>query len=84
MDQLPNRAAVTAEVAATLRLGEDSQIFQTLLNQEFMGNDVGSKRSNQQDNSPQNVKRSKGAVPTRPPLQGAYPCYGWIKQVDPC
>jgi hypothetical protein len=61
MAQLPDRAAVTAEVAATLRLGEESQIFQTLLNQEFMGNDVGDKRSSQQDNSPQNVKRSKGA-----------------------
>ena len=84
MAQLPDRAAVTGEVAATLRLEEGSRLFQTLLNQEFMGVDVGDKRSSQQDNSPQNVKRLKGAVPTRPPLQGAYPCYGWIKQVDPC
>jgi hypothetical protein len=84
MAQLPDRAAVTGEVAATLRLEEGSRLFQTLLNQEFMGVDVGDKRSSQQDNSPQNAKRQKKAVPTRPPLQGAYPCYGWIKQVDPC
>jgi hypothetical protein len=84
MAQLPDRAAVAMEVAATLRLEEGSRLFQTLLNQEFMGVDVGDKRSSQQDHSPQNAKRAKGAVPTRPPLQGAYPCYGWIKQVDPC
>ena len=83
MEQMPTRAEVVAEVASILKLEEGSQAFQNLVNQEMMGADVGTKR--QLDNSPQPTKRSRGvAVPTRPTLQGAHPCYGWIKQADPC
>jgi hypothetical protein len=85
MEPMPDRPSMIAEVTAALKLEEGSQIFQTLLNQEFMGIDVGDKRSHQQDSSPQPTKRAKGVTSSpRPTLQGAYPCYAWIKDRDPC
>jgi hypothetical protein len=85
MELMPDRPSVIAEVTAALKLEEGSQVFQTLLNQEFMGIDVGDKRPHNQDSSPQLMKRAKGvAAAPRPTLQGAYPCYAWIKDRDPC
>ena len=86
MEVMPDRAAMNAEVARILKLEEGSQAFQTIFNQELMRLDGdGTKRTAEQDNSPQNAKRQRtGVVPTRPTLQGAYPCYAWIKQRDPC
>jgi hypothetical protein len=86
MDAMPSQAMVAAEVASTLRLVEGSPMFQPLINRELMGMDVeGGKRSRDSDNTPPEAKKAKkGAVPTRPQLQGAYPCYSWIKQLDCC
>ena len=86
MEVMPDRAAMNAEVARILKLEEGSQTFQTIFNQELMGLDgEGAKRTGEQDNSPQNTKRQRTeVVPTRPTLQGAYPCYAWIKEKNPC
>jgi hypothetical protein len=86
MDLMPDRDSVTREVATILQLEETSPVFQQIFNQEMMAG-VGDKRV-RADGTPspvKTVKLTKGtAVPTRPALQGAAPCYGWIKQLDCC
>ena len=85
MDEMPSQEAVTAEVAGVLRLVEGSPMFQPLINRELMGEIEGGKRSRDSDNTPPEAKKArKGTVPTRPQLQGAPPCYSWIKQLDCC
>ena len=84
MEEMPDREAVTDMVSSLLRLEQTSPEFQQILNQEMMG--VGDKRKDRDGTPtpPQATKKPKPNIATRPNLQGAYPCYGWIKQVDPC
>jgi hypothetical protein len=85
MEQLDDADAVAEEMSKILQLVETSQKFQTLFNQELMGMEVDTaKRSRDADTPPASKKSKQAGIPPRPELQGAYPCYGWIKDKDPC
>ena len=77
MGEMFDHDAVATGVVDTLKLEEHSQVFQTLLNQELMGMEAGTgSRSRETIPSPPEPRKTKqGMKPTRPPLQGAYPCY---------
>ena len=85
MEQIDNPDAVVEGMSSILQLVESSPEFQTLFNQELMGveNDKA-KRSRDADTPPVAKKSKLAGIPPRPELQGAYPCYGWIKDKDPC
>jgi hypothetical protein len=85
MEQMDDPDAVTEKMSEILQLVETSQKFQTLFNQELMGMEVDTtKRSRDADTPPVAKKPKLAGIPPRPELQGAYPCYGWIKDKDPC
>jgi hypothetical protein len=88
MEQLPSPEDVDQQVIATLQLTEGTKAFQQLINRELMGAGAESrKRSPDLGDTPppgSNKKQKQAAKPTRPTLQGAYPCYSWIKQASCC
>ena len=85
MEQMDDPDAVTEKMSEILQLVETSQKFQTLFNQELMGMEVDTAKRSRDADTPPVAKKSKLAgIPPRPELQGAYPCYGWIKDKDPC
>jgi hypothetical protein len=88
MEQLPSPEDVNREVIATLQLTEGTKAFQQLINRELMGAGVETrKRSPDLDTTPppgSTKKQKQTAKPARPTLQGAYPCYSWIKQASCC
>jgi hypothetical protein len=86
MEQMHSSEDVQMEVVDILRLVEGSPGFQQLINRELMGMEVETgKRSRDSDSTPPEPKKVKqGMKPTRPTLQGAYPCYSWIKQANCC
>jgi hypothetical protein len=88
MEQLPSPEDVNREVIDTLQLTEGTKAFQQLINRELMGAGAESrKRSPDLGDTPppgSTKKQKQAAKPTHPTLQGAYPCYSWIKQVSCC
>ncbi len=85
-EQMPSPHAVEREIMEILQLAEGTPAFQQLINRELMGaGGETSKHSRDSDNTPPEPKKTKqGAKPARPTLQGAYPCYSWIKQPNGC
>ncbi len=86
MDQMPSPQEVEREIMDVLQLAEGTSAFQQLINRELMGAGADSgKRSRDSDSTPPVPKKAKqGVKPTGPTLQGAYPCYSWIKQESCC
>jgi hypothetical protein len=85
MDQMPDRDAVTREVASILQLEETSPVFQQIFNQELMGG-VGDKRLRDGSSHHRWPPKSQEDLPYPPPttLQGAYPATAWIKELPCC
>ncbi len=83
---MPDHPSVIVEVSGWLQVSETSAEFQEVFNQEVMGDFEGlGKRKEEDLTPPQAAKKPRaGAVPTRPALQGATPCYSWIKELPCC
>ncbi len=78
MDQMLSPQDVEREIMEILQLAEGTPSFQQLIYRELMGAGADSrKRSPDLDNTPPQAlkKAEQGVKPTRPTLQGAYPCY---------
>jgi hypothetical protein len=86
LESMPDHPSVIAEVSGLLQVSETSAEFQEVFNQEVMGDFEGlGKRKEEDLTPPQAAKKPRaGAVPTRPALQGATPCYSWIKELPCC
>ena len=92
LEPIEDRPAVEEAIDEALQLLDTSPLFQEALNIELMGGVdeggyAGKKRgADTPTGSPlEPPKRPKaGSKPTRPPLQGPYPCYSWIKELPCC
>jgi hypothetical protein len=92
LPQFPRPTLLTVAIKELLQLSETSPAFQEIINMEAVGTPEvapgsrGKRGTDSQGTSPPDpTKRAKpGVKPTRPPLQGAYPCYSWIKGLSCC